>query len=434
VNLERLEELLVASVDANFADEDRTELNAMLRSEPEARDFAAQFLATDALLADALEAGATEQSYVVKKQSRRLWIASAAGLVAAAALALMFVIRQNLPPTQVGEPVATIQNAHENPEFVAGQKLRSGQVLKISHGQIKIAFGSGAKLAVQAPAELKILGPNSARLQQGLVTVRVPGLTKGFALDTPAKRVVDLGTAFGVKVDPSGKTSVAVFEGEIEIGGDAPHRHLAGTAVHVSKDHDQPDKAISYDIKSFMNTWVYSFGIDGLRGDVRFAQPDERRSPGRVIDNDSLLLIPEREGVKLPADSTLNILEPGTYEGPFSQKKALPEATLVDSYLLQYNPQRPSPTSKDKRFTTEVHFDRPIIGIIAHKDVLAQYDPLLAHPNADFSGQLNRGLYKNDQVTLSADRRTIRVAFDIEDGVDQIRVLVASHFSEPLKK
>jgi len=92
------------------------------------------------------------------------------------------------------------------------------------------------------------------------------------------------------------------------------------------------------------------------------------------------------------------------------------------------------PTSKDKRFTTEVHFDRPIIGIIAHKDLLAQFDPLLAHPHADFGGQVNRGLNKNDEVTLSADRRTIRVAFDIEDGVDQIRVLVASHFPEPLKR
>jgi len=102
----------------------------------------------------------------------------------------------------------------------------------------------------------------------------------------------------------------------------------------------------------------------------------------------------------------------------------------VASYLLQYNPSRPSPTSKDRRFTTEIRFDRPVIGIIAQKDLLTEHDPQLAHPDADFVGLVNRGLYKNDQVTLSSDRRTIHVTFDIEDGVDQIRVLVESQFPE----
>ena len=105
--------------------------------------------------------------------------------------------------------------------------------------------------------------------------------------------------------------------------------------------------------------------------------------------------------------------------------------TVVDSYLLQYNSDRPSPTSKDSRFTTEVRFDRPVVGIIAQKDLLAEHDSLLVHPDADMSGLMNRGLFENNKVTLSSDRCTIRVAFDIENGVDQIHVLLASHFSEP---
>ena len=101
----------------------------------------------------------------------------------------------------------------------------------------------------------------------------------------------------------------------------------------------------------------------------------------------------------------------------------------VDSYLLQYNPGLPSPTSKELRFTTEIQFDREIVGIITGKNLLAKYDPLLALDGADFSGQHNRGLFHNDEVVLSEDRRTVRVAWDIEDGVDQIRVLVASHLA-----
>lgn len=159
-----------------------------------------------------------------------------------------------------------------------------------------------------------------------------------------------------------------------------------------------------------------------------------------MIDSDSLLLIPEREGVQLPSGSELSIVNPGTHAGPFLRKKPsrrdviLTQSTAVDCYLLQYNPSRPSPTSKDRRFTTEVRFDRPVVGIIAQKDLLAEYDPQLAHPGADFAGLVNRGLYKNDEVTLSFDRRTIHVAFNTEDGVDQIRVLVESQFPEAFSR
>ena len=49
-----------------------------------------------------------------------------------------------------------------------------GRSLTIADGRVKINFQSGAKLVLEAPAELRLLGPNSAQLERGVVTVRVP--------------------------------------------------------------------------------------------------------------------------------------------------------------------------------------------------------------------------------------------------------------------
>jgi len=50
----------------------------------------------------------------------------------------------------------------------------------------------------------------------------------------------------------------------------------------------------------------------------------------------------------------------------------------------------------------------------------------MAIPESDFRGILHRGINTRDVVTLSDDRRVLKIAVDIQDGVDQIRVLVAS--------
>jgi hypothetical protein len=429
MNRESLEELLLASRTGELSEDDCMRLNAMLRDDSESRAFAAQFLATDALLADALETSSVEHRVMLQSR-RRNWIRWS---VAAIAASVMLALATARMLKEKDGPVAVL----------AGEELMTGSVLTIAEGDSKVVFDSGALLAVEAPAKLEILGRNAARLHYGVATVRVPGPIKGFQLDTPAEKVVDLGTSFGVNVERSGNTMVTVFEGEVVLGErTVRQRIVAGKAVRLQLGSGNPRESISYDTTPFLQTWKSSFGIDGLQGDVRFAKPGERESPSKVIDRDSLLLIPEREGVWLPADLALNISEAGTYNvgffrneplsrngSPVPSETPLPKRTRVDSYLLQYNPGLPSPTSKDWPFMTEVQFDREVIGIVAQKDLLAEYDSLVALPVADFSEQRNRGLGWDDELTLSEDRRTIRVAFDIEDGVDQIRVLVASQLS-----
>ncbi len=351
---------------------------------------------------------------------KRMWIVTAA---VAAAIALL-VYLPTLFDTDFGDTVATIRNARDAQGVSAGDELIAGQILNPANGRLKINFLSGAKLALEGPAELEILGPNSARLFGGLATVRVPGKIKGFVLVTPHERVTDLGTSFGVDVDHIKGTSISVFEGEIELGD--RRRFTRGRTVTVEAT-DQSPREMPYDIDQFLDTWQVSFGVEELVGDVRVATPTERHAPGQATDNDSLLLFPEREGVVVSQGYRVDASEPGTYRRPFRRRIVqLAEDARVDSFLLQYNPNRDEDITKTQQFQGELHFDRPIVALILQKDLLDDSDRLLALPEIDFRNIFRRGINESDVVTLSADRRVLKIAVDIKNGVDQIRVLVAS--------
>jgi len=233
-----------------------------------------------------------------------------------------------------------------------------------------------------------------------------------------------LGTSFGVEVDTSGDTAISVFEGEIEL---EDHRRLFGGQTVALTAADETAREIPYAIDQFLDTWQVSFGVEQLVGDVRVASPTERHSPGLVEDSDSLLLLPEREDALLKHGYVVDGTEPGTYRRPFRKHTVkLTEDVRVDSFLLQYNPVRDDGVSINQKFQGELHFDRPIVALILQKDLLDSSDAELALPTTDFRNIFRRGINDADVVALSPDRRVLRVALNVKNGVDQIRVLVAA--------
>ncbi|MEM9367861.1 MAG: FecR domain-containing protein [Planctomycetota bacterium] len=325
---------------------------------------------------------------------------------------------------------ATVLRANSTSGFEPGDTLHPDEVVRLDRGRLVVRFRSGAKLAIEGPADLVVTGQNSAQMKRGIATVRVPGVIKGFTLDTPHEQVVDLGTSFGVAVADDGVTSIAVFEGEIELRGEqhatGPQRLLAGTSVRVQTDEESP-REIPHAINPYLGTWQLSFGVNNLVGDVRVATPTERQSPGQVFADDSLLLFPEREDVALPRGFVVDAIGPGEHQRPFRKRTTmLPKDVNVDSFLLQFNPVRDQAVWLEQTFRGEVHFDRPIVALILQKDLLDASDALLALPETDLQGIFRRGINATDVVTLSDNRRVLHVALNVANGVDQIRVLVAS--------
>ncbi len=89
--------------------------------------------------------------------------------------------------------------------------------LVIERGSTTLDFANGAKVTVYGPASVVRLGPSEARLISGRLTAVVPPAARGFAVETPAARVVDLGTRFGVAMEAADSAEVHVFEGKVEV-------------------------------------------------------------------------------------------------------------------------------------------------------------------------------------------------------------------------
>lgn len=88
--------------------------------------------------------------------------------------------------------------------------------VKIEAGLLKLQFASGATVILEGPADFEIQGSQQCRLRRGKAVARVPEAARGFILDAPHGRLVDLGTEFGVNVAASGDMDVHVIEGLVE--------------------------------------------------------------------------------------------------------------------------------------------------------------------------------------------------------------------------
>ena len=154
---------------------------------------------------------------------------------------------QNDPPSVSPEVVATLTAQHDaqwaSDAPTTGAALASGQRLTLTHGLAEVTTSSGAVAIVQAPTTIELINDNALRLYRGRLVGRceTPG-SKGFVVETPTARVIDLGTEFGVSVDDMGTTDTHVFSGEVALSqaratdGNNAQLLTEGMARRVSAD------------------------------------------------------------------------------------------------------------------------------------------------------------------------------------------------------
>jgi hypothetical protein len=94
--------------------------------------------------------------------------------------------------------------------------LGKGDLVDLKSGQVELYFEAGAQLVLQGPVRFEVLGPKLGRVFHGDLTARVGEHAKGFSLITSAGKIIDLGTEFGVSVQPDGETDVVVFDGTVD--------------------------------------------------------------------------------------------------------------------------------------------------------------------------------------------------------------------------
>jgi hypothetical protein len=122
-----------------------------------------------------------------------------------------------------GRTVATLTRASsvewgapaEAPNLLS--RIAVGQQLQFGAGTVELTFDTGAQVKIFGPAKIEVSSPRSILCSLGRVTTLVGKSGRGFTIDTPMARIVDLGTEFGVNISDKGDTQVIVFQGSVDL-------------------------------------------------------------------------------------------------------------------------------------------------------------------------------------------------------------------------
>lgn len=164
-----------------------------------------------------------------KVESRWLNFSSTVAAIAALLFLAAMVVWRTTPPAKISPTstgmthpgVATLVDVRDckwagDQTLPLESRFTEGSI-ELTTGVAVIQFDGGAKLALQGPARLEVIGPKTARLHRGNATVRCEQGSYTFSLLTPTSSVVDLGTEFGVAVDSQGTSEVHVLDGAVEV-------------------------------------------------------------------------------------------------------------------------------------------------------------------------------------------------------------------------
>ena len=159
------------------------------------------------------------QLHVERRVRRTVFFTRAArSLAAAAVIALAVGLAFFMNPREGATLTRSESVVWTGADFSAevGDLLKEGRVLELASGLAEMTFPAGVSVLLEGPARFEITGPKSARLDHGRLVARVTEVRgRGFVIDGPSGRVVDLGTEFGVSVERSGEMEVHVLEGTV---------------------------------------------------------------------------------------------------------------------------------------------------------------------------------------------------------------------------
>lgn len=143
-----------------------------------------------------------------------------------------------------------------------------GDRLRLREGSAVLTFDAGAQVTVFGPADFEITSATSIKCRRGRVTTLVDHRGKGFSIETPQAKVVDLGTQFGLQISEKGETEVVVFQGSIDLtyapradAEDASGRRMQQGDGLLLKNTGKIERLVSVQRNSFM----WGSKVAGLR-------------------------------------------------------------------------------------------------------------------------------------------------------------------------
>jgi len=118
--------------------------------------------------------------------------------------------------------------------LVSGSRLSLGLVF-LESGRLEVDLASGVRLELIAPLKAEFLDDMHLRLESGRLNADVGERGKGFTVYTDSGDVIDLGTEFGIEVDPNGESRVAVFSGKVEVHPRESNKHKPESKITLTE-------------------------------------------------------------------------------------------------------------------------------------------------------------------------------------------------------
>jgi hypothetical protein len=243
-DVRRLEAELQENAESRAVYLDFASLHASLAGDAAARAYvdslhASAWPASDATTAS--RAGAIQQPHAARRPPRRTMVLAAATIAVAVLAAAAFWLTR--PDAVLAKIVDESADCHWYVEHAAPRPtadLAGGDALRVTSGRLVLRYPQGVDVALHAPAAYQLVSATSARMMLGRLAAHVAKGAEGFSVETPRATVVDLGTEFGVDVNPQGVTDVIVFAGEVDVDfntdrqGESRRRRLRmGEAVRL---------------------------------------------------------------------------------------------------------------------------------------------------------------------------------------------------------
>lgn len=249
VDREEVIVLTEALMDKAINPEEFKRLEKWLKDDPTARALYLEHCTVDALLRwrwqpEPLNVNVTDQELMPDKLLRfpQSNSSSIAGILKiAAALAALLLAGVLISQWENGsvESFAEIE-AEEGVQWrvVSDEQDANGrQTLLVTEGTLDVTFASGARVSIEGPSLFEIRGENEAMMEWGKGSFQVPDKAKGYTVNTPWGKVVDLGTAFDLAVTNEGLAEVKVTEGKVRVVAKGEQQELLmGESLVMSRN------------------------------------------------------------------------------------------------------------------------------------------------------------------------------------------------------
>jgi hypothetical protein len=248
MNLDRdgLRALFSALNDGTISESDHGKLERILEESAEARQMWFLHCDIETGLADWAAARSTvvvpQPFFPAKRSPSFRWLAPLAAAAIAMVAAFFWPRPPASPPVIAEAPangVALLARAvgveWDGVSYQPGAVL-SPSTLRLKTGAALVEFYNGARVVLEAPAELRLIGAGEAFLASGKLNAHVPPQARGFTVNSASLKVVDHGTDFAFEVKRGAAPEVHVFTGKVEVASAvvAPRALNAGEAVRFS--------------------------------------------------------------------------------------------------------------------------------------------------------------------------------------------------------